>query len=78
MDLAGGNCFHLKCAEGFCCHFSFGCSWAPGRQKNFQGNGIGKSGRRSMRTGPRGRVIAILFEGREGQKSENGAGVGLH
>ena len=46
-----------------------------GRQKNFQGNGIGNSGRWSMRTGRRGRVIAILSEGREGQKSENGAGV---
>ena len=34
------------------------------------------SGRRWMRTGCRRRVI--LFEGREGQKSENGAAVGLH
>ena len=49
-----------------------------GARANFQGNGIGNSGRRWMRTGRRGRVITILFEGREGQKSENGAGVGLH
>ena len=32
-----------------------------GRQKNFQGNGIGNPGRRWMRTGRRGRVITILF-----------------
>ena len=37
-----------------------------GRQKNFQGNGIGNSGRRWMRTGRRGRVIAIVLGGGEG------------
>ena len=61
--------------KAFAVTFPLDAPWAPGRQKNFQGNGIGNSGRWSMRTGRRGRVIAILSEGREGQKSENGAGV---
>ena len=61
--------------KAFAVTFPLAAQWAPGRQKNFQGNGIGNPGRRWMRTGRRGRVITILFEGREGQKSENGAGV---
>ena len=43
-----------------------------GRQKNFQGNGIGNPGRRWMRTGQRERVFAIFLGG---GKLENGAGM---